>query len=346
MMRKHPGGELLKRVRAIPYTKLWLSLCTLLCLLSPQNNAHPLQVTTITVNIEEKTTQVVALVHLAQLAGANPTAAIPARLRLRLDGMLFRPTEPSLTFDPSGEMITWQAQTATPVSSVSIDAPMFSDYPGDATVVLVYRNGQIVDTTVVDRDSPSAIVAETNRAVFQRFVQMGIHHILSGLDHVLFVFGLLLVRGTLRGLLGMVTAFTLAHSITLSITALQIGSLPPRFVEPVIALSIIAVGVENLLHRTIDFERRVWFAFGFGFFHGFGFAGALAEAGLPRHAIGWSLASFNIGVEIGQACIVLVAVPLLRVLAKFNPELSNAVTRYASVGIATAGVIWFVQRTT
>jgi hydrogenase/urease accessory protein HupE len=223
---------------------------------------------------------------------------------------------------------------------------MFADYPGDMTIVLVSRNGQVVDRTVVDRSSPSAILAETGRVVFRRFVEMGIHHILSGLDHVLFVVGLLLMRGTLRGLLGIVTAFTLAHSITLSLTALHLASLPSRLVEPVIALSIVAVGAENLFHRTVDFERRAWFAFGFGFFHGFGFAGALAEAGLPHQAIPLSLASFNIGVEIGQACIVLVAVPLLRLLARFNPMLSNAVTRYASVGITAAGVVWFVQRTT
>ena len=326
-------------------TRVHLLLFALLCLLSSQSNAHPLQVTTITVSIEEKMTHVMALVHVAQLAGANPNTAIPARLRLRLDGVPFHPAKPSLTFDSSGEMVTWQGQIARPTSSVGIDAPVFSDYPGDTTVVLVYRNGQIVDRTVVDRDSPRAILAETDRVVFGRFVEIeGIHHILSGLDHVLFVVGLLLVRGTLRGLLGMVTAFTLAHSITLSMTALQIGSLPPRLVEPVIALSIVAVGLENLFHRTSDFERRAWFAFGFGFFHGFGFAGALAKVGLPHQAIAWSLASFNIGVEIGQACIVLLAVPLLRMLTRMNPALSNAVTQYTSAGIATAGVIWFVQR--
>jgi hydrogenase/urease accessory protein HupE len=305
-----------------------------------------MQVTTINVNIEEKITRVMALVHVAQLAGANPQTAIPERLQLRLDGVLFRPTNPSLTFDPTADMATWQGQIEKPTSSVSIDAPVFADYPGDTTVVVVYRNGRMVDQTAVDRDSPSAILGETNRAVFRRFVEMGIHHILSGLDHVLFVFGLLLMRGTLRGLLGIVTAFTLAHSITLSLTALQLASLPSRFVEPVIALSIVAVGLENLFHRTVDFERRAWFAFGFGFFHGFGFAGALAEAGLPRHAIPLSLAAFNIGVEIGQACIVLAAVPLLRLLTRFNPMLSSTVARYASVGITAAGVLWFVQRTT
>jgi hydrogenase/urease accessory protein HupE len=173
---------------------------------------------------------------------------------------------------------------------------------------------------------------------------MGIHHILSGLDHVLFVLGLLLVRSSLRGLLGVITAFTVAHSITLSMTALGIGSLPSWLVEPVIALSIVAVGAENLIPRRVNFERRVWLAFGFGFFHGFGFAGALGETGLPSDSIAWSLAAFNVGVEIGQACIVVIAVPLLRLFSQMSPVVTGAVTRYASIGIAAAGLLWFVER--
>jgi hypothetical protein len=158
------------------------------------------------------------------------------------------------------------------------------------------------------------------------------------------VLGLVLVRGTLRGLLGVITAFTLAHSLTLSMTVLEIGSLPPRIVEPLIALSIVAVGAENLGARTLNPERRIWIAFGFGFFHGFGFAGALSEAGLPRDAVGWALAAFNTGVEIGQACVVLLAVPLLQILGKRNPVLIGAVTRCTSLGIAVAGIVWFVER--
>jgi hydrogenase/urease accessory protein HupE len=127
-------------------------------------------------------------------------------------------------------------------------------------------------------------------------------------------------------------------------TALGLGNFPPWLVEPLIALSIVAVGAENLLHRKINLERRIWLAFGFGFFHGFGFAGALAEIGLPRESIVWSLAAFNAGVEIGQAAIVLLAMPILRILEQRNAVLATAVTRYASVGIAAVGILWFVER--
>jgi hydrogenase/urease accessory protein HupE len=173
---------------------------------------------------------------------------------------------------------------------------------------------------------------------------MGMHHILSGPDHVLFVIGLLLVRGSVRGLLGIITAFTVAHSITLSMTVLEIGRLPARLVEPLIALSIVAVGAENLVSRKLNLERRMWLAFGFGFFHGFGFAGALAETGLPRDSVAWSLAAFNTGVEIGQACIVLAALPVLRMLERKSVVLTSALTRFASVGIAAAGFVWFLER--
>jgi hydrogenase/urease accessory protein HupE len=173
---------------------------------------------------------------------------------------------------------------------------------------------------------------------------MGIHHILSGFDHVLFVVGLLLVPASLRGLLAVITAFTVAHSITLSVTALGLGSLPSWFIEPVIALSIVAVGAENLFRRSIVLESRMWLAFGFGFFHGFGFAGALTGAGLPRDAMAWPLAAFNIGVEIGQAAIVLASVPVLRIFRSMSPAFSCLVTRYASIGIAVAGTVWFVDR--
>jgi hydrogenase/urease accessory protein HupE len=323
------------------YARLIFMVC---CVIAAGGHAHPLHLTTVTVHVDATLTRVTAVVHMAHLAGARPRDSIPARLRLRLDGVPFRPSQTSVAVDEMRQTVTWQGQEARTASMVAVDAPLFPDSPGDSTVVLVYRNGQLVDKTVVTPESPNAILAETALPFLRRFIGMGIHHILSGLDHVLFVLGLVLVRGTLRGLLAVITAFTLAHSITLSMTALEIGSLPPRLVEPLIALSIVAVGAENLVARTLDLERRIWIAFGFGFFHGFGFAGALAEAGLHRDAVASALGAFNIGVEIGQACIVAVAVPLLRMLANRSPVLASAVTRYASLGIAAAGALWFVER--
>lgn len=316
----------------------------LLCLIAAQAQAHPLHLTTVSIYLEDATTRVTATVHVAHLGGQRPEAIIPARLRMRLDGEPFRPSEASVELNENGETITWQGRQRRTASVVAVDAPLFPDSPGDPTMVLVYRNGQLVDKALLDRESPSAVLAETAIAFSRRFVGMGLHHILSGPDHVLFVLGLLLVRGTLRGLLAVITAFTLAHSLTLSMAVLGIGSLPPQLVEPLIALSIVAVGAENFIHRTLNLEWRIWLAFGFGFFHGFGFAGAMAETGLPRDAIAWSLAAFNAGVEIGQACIILVILPFLQVLSQRTPALASALTRCASVVIAGAGAVWFVDR--
>ena len=139
----------------------------------------------------------------------------------------------------------------------------------------------------------------------RRFVPAGVHHILIGPDHLLFLVGLLLLGGTIRQLLAVVTAFTVAHSITLSLAALNIVTPPARIIEPAIALSIVYVGADNLLVRG-GRDVRAWIAFAFGFIHGFGFANVLREMDLPARALGWSLFSFNVGVEIGQLLVVVV----------------------------------------
>ena len=142
-------------------------------------------------------------------------------------------------------------------------------------------------------------------AVIARFLAAGFHHILIGPDHLLFLVGLLLLGGTFRRLLVVVTAFTLAHSLTLSLAALNIVTPPARIIEPAIALSIVYVGIDNLLVRE-GRDVRAWIAFAFGFIHGFGFANVLREMELPARALGWSLLSFNVGVEIGQIVVVVV----------------------------------------
>src|SRR6185503_11468236 len=156
-------------------------------------------------------------------------------------------------------------------------------------------------------------------AVLRAYVEQGVHHILIGPDHILFVIGLLLPGGGMVRLLKVVTAFTLAHSVTLALAALGVVNPPARLVEPLIALSIVWIGVENLRRAMrarpdaapLGGDRRAAIAFGFGLVHGFGFAGVLAQFGLPKFALGWSLVGFNLGVEIGQAAIVLAVAPLL-----------------------------------
>jgi hydrogenase/urease accessory protein HupE len=182
-----------------------------------------------------------------------------------------------------------------------------------------------------------------------RFLLLGIEHIFTGYDHIAFLLGLLLLGGTFRELVKVVTAFTAAHSITLALATLDVVRLPPRVVEPLIAASIVYVAIENLwalrsaAARAQAVRHRWVLTFAFGLVHGFGFAGVLAALHLPRSGIAAALVTFNVGVEIGQICIVAVALPLLARLRRargFDPAGVRAVS--ACVGVL--GLLWLVQR--
>ncbi|HZS36312.1 MAG TPA: HupE/UreJ family protein [Polyangia bacterium] len=215
-------------------------------------------------------------------------------------------------------------------------------------------------TVVARRDRPSVILGRADApAAAVSFVDLGVRHILSGLDHLLFVFGLLLLvlrasdfaeRGLRavpwRRLLGAVTAFTCAHSITLALAGTGVVALPPRGVEAAIALSIVALAAELARTPATRSTRRPWLlAFGFGLLHGFGFAGALVEIGLPRASLLSSLLRFNVGVELGQLAFVGAALALLaaiRWLASARVQRVERVTVYAMGTLAT---YWFFGRT-
>jgi hydrogenase/urease accessory protein HupE len=180
-------------------------------------------------------------------------------------------------------------------------------------------------------------------AVVRKFVPAGIHHILIGPDHLLFLVGLLLLGGTIRQLATVVTAFTVAHSITLSLAALNLVSPPARIIEPAIALSIVYVGADNLLVRE-GRDVRAWIAFAFGFIHGFGFANVLREMDLPARALGWSLFSFNVGVEIGQMLVVVTVAYALKALRARSETAGQRLAFAGSLVVIAAGTFWFVQR--
>jgi hydrogenase/urease accessory protein HupE len=180
-------------------------------------------------------------------------------------------------------------------------------------------------------------------AVVRKFLPSGIHHILVGPDHLLFLVGLLLLGGTIRQLAVVVTAFTVAHSITLSLAALNIVTPPARIIEPAIALSIVYVGADNLLVRD-GRDVRAWIAFAFGFIHGFGFANVLREMDLPPRALGWSLFSFNLGVEIGQLIVVVAVASVLSALRSRSEEVGRRLAFAGSIVVMAAGTFWFIQR--
>jgi hydrogenase/urease accessory protein HupE len=174
------------------------------------------------------------------------------------------------------------------------------------------------------------------------FFLMGVEHILLGWDHLLFLACLLLLGGSFWGLMKIVTAFTVAHSISLALAALDVVSLPPRLVESLIALSIAYVAAENIFLRDRAASKRWIIAFVFGLVHGFGFASVLREAGLPKAGLVWSLLGFNLGVETGQAMVVALTMPLLLWLGKRTWE-PRAVTA-VSGSVLAVGLVLFAQR--
>jgi HupE / UreJ protein len=179
-----------------------------------------------------------------------------------------------------------------------------------------------------------------------RYVALGIEHILTGWDHLAFLVGLLLAGGGLRALVRTVTSFTVGHAITLTLATAGAVSPPSSLVEPLIAASVVAVAVDNLrpLRRGTAGLGRGWpLALAFGLVHGFGFAGALAELGLPRAGLATALASFNLGVELGQAAVVGLVFPALALLRR-SPLFERRFLPAASTLVGGAGLVWLAQR--
>lgn len=200
---------------------------------------------------------------------------------------------------------------------------------------------------VVALTSERAPMSETTaaRSLWQ-WVALGVEHILFGFDHLCFLLGLLLATRGALSVVALVSTFTVAHSLTLAATALQLVALRPplaAFVEVAIAASLVWVGVENLVSSSRP-RRRVALTFGFGLLHGFGFAQVLAGYGLGLgDEVARSLLGFNAGVELGQLAVIAVLTPVLTVVRR-RPRLNGWVVRAGSLGVAGAGLFWTVER--
>jgi len=186
-------------------------------------------------------------------------------------------------------------------------------------------------------------VSSTRAETTLQFFVLGMHHILSGYDHLLFLGALLLVARGVRDVVTTLTAFTVAHSLTLGLAVTGVVNVPPRIVEPLIAASIVYVGLENLVRQQPPPRWKL--TFGFGLIHGFGFAGALRELGIGASglAVALPLGSFNLGVEAGQIAVALVTLPLFWAL-RARPGLSVRLTTACSVLVVFAGGYWLIDR--
>lgn len=343
---------------------------TVLLLAARPAMAHPTPFSYLDVRVNQGYAEVDLIAHIIDIAhdlnidppedllkpdilrerGQDVTKLLASRFTLRSD-------ETALTSGPWSSpealpqrqslRISSRFPLASPPGSLTLDALIFPYDPQHQTFINFYESDTLALQAILDKSKTSVEFFSGSRqgvwAVVRKFVPSGVKHILIGPDHLLFLVGLLLLGGTVRQLTLVVSAFTLAHSITLSLAALNLVSPPARLIEPAIALSIVYVGADNLMVRG-GRDMRAWIAFGFGFIHGFGFANVLREMDLPRTALGWSLFSFNVGVEIGQLVVVaIVAVALASIRAR-SEVAGRRIAYVGSIGVIVAGAFWFAQR--
>ena len=220
-----------------------------------------------------------------------------------------------------------------------------------STLTDVLVNVALLDETSISAllrpEAPYLTVDSKGRANLLGYLTLGVEHLLFGFDHILFVIGLMFFISKPGPLIKTITAFTIAHSITLGLSALEIVRLSQAPVEAVIALSILFLAVERLrgAEATIT-ARHTWIvAFVFGLLHGFGFAGALADIGLPKANALWALFLFNLGVEIGQLVIVAAALTVVACVRYAKLSLPPWLINAPLYGIGSIASYWFVSRT-
>jgi hydrogenase/urease accessory protein HupE len=226
---------------------------------------------------------------------------------------------------------------------------------GAATPItdILVRVQRLDGTTQVERlgvTNPMFEVTPTagTGEVARTYLTLGFEHILGGLDHLLFVLSLLLVVRGRRDIFATITAFTVAHSLTLAAASLDVVRVPPAPVEAVIALSIVFVA-----HEAARRERGrpgskapAWtMAFAFGLLHGLGFAGALAEVGLPSSSVPLSLLTFNVGVELGQLAFVAVVLVGAAWVVRWERNIGGQMLRLAPIAIGGIATFWVIERT-
>lgn len=290
----------------------------------------------------------------AEANGRRLGEALAPRIQILLDGAAtrIRWTTVDVLTDRESLRLSFELD-ATRASDIALSAVPFPYDPQHQVFVNVYRGPTLAHQAILDASHPamtwSTSAVRRVSQILATFVPSGVHHILIGPDHVLFVFALLLAGGGWRRLGLIVTAFTIGHSITLGLATFDLVNPPSSIVEPAIALSIIVVGIDNLLGRDGGQRRdvRAWAAAAFGLLHGFGFASVLREMALPGSgaAQAWALAGFNVGVEIGQLFVVaIVTVPLV-LLRRHNHAIAERVVYAASICVVAAGGWWFLERT-
>jgi hypothetical protein len=289
---------------------------------------------------------------------------VAAHLRLGTSGsdcaLSFQSLQVNERVDGNYAWMPFTAHCAASVRQLEIHYALMQDIDPSHRGLLTLTSGADAQTAVLGGHNTTATFtpgASSRWRAFTEYLQAGVWHIWSGIDHLLFLLSLLLpavllrrdghwepvpaVRPAFISILKVVTAFTLAHSITLSLAALDVVRLPSRLTESVIAASIIVAALNNIFPIVTDSRARI--AFAFGLLHGFGFASVLADMGLPHGARLISLLAFNLGIEAGQLAVVLAVMPLVYSV-RTGILYRRALMPWGSAVIAVIALVWLVQR--
>ncbi|MFN3266028.1 MAG: HupE/UreJ family protein [Deinococcales bacterium] len=333
--------------------KVWLAFCLVLC--ASLGLAHKNSFGRIRLEVQTGSLRALVEIPLSDLELIDPTFRsnpdpqrigqnMLSRMILRADSKPLEAKLQSAQFGKDSLLLRLEF-AATNSQNLELEAQLIPTDRQYKTLLDIYVQDKLYKQLVFDAQTPKhnlqLEVQQNPWQVVSVFVMQGLYHIFIGLDHILFVVSLLLAGGTVWQICKIITAFTCAHAVTLSLATLEIVRLPDRPVEAAIAASIVFVAVQSLRPRERDF--RILFAFIFGLIHGFGFASVLSELGLPQKALLWSLSAFHLGVELGQVCIVLLVFPLLLWLKRQSGLLRYAIP-FGTVAVALVGTFWFFQR--
>ena len=263
--------------------------------------------------------------------------------------------------DGAYSVLRFRSNCDAPIERLAVDYRLLFDVDAQHKGLLRLTQGGQTSTAIFSRELPTQEFSITERSRWtesMQFIHEGTWHIWMGFDHVLFLLALLLPSVLIRvegrwqaagdfasvcwNVVSIVTAFTMAHSLTLSLATLDIIQLPSRLVESTIAASVVLAGLGNLYPTMMS--RRWMIAFGFGLIHGFGFAAVLTDLGLPHDSLLLSLVSFNIGVEIGQLAIVAAFLPLAY-LIRHSWSYPRLILTGGSLAVIVIALVWFTERT-
>src|SRR5262245_38212979 len=275
---------------------------------------------------------------------------IAPRIHLFADGAALTPVEWSPAEplpDRQSVRIRAKYEVRGAPGTFSIDTRMFPYDTAHQTFVNVYESDVLTLQAILDvaktRLDYYAGSREGAAAVGRRFIPAGLRHVWLGPDHLMFLLGLLLLGGTMRQLAWLAVGFLAGNAAAFLLTLLSLLHPPPRLIEPAIALSIVYIGADNLMVRG-GRDMRVWIATAFGLIHGFWFANGLREMDLPARAFRWSLASFDIGVELAQILTILTVGVAVAALHRRSPEAARRLVYIGSAAVIVAGIYLFVQR--